>query len=154
MPPVQIGRYEIIRQVGRGGMAAVYEALDTPLNRTVALKVLLDGASPGLLERFHREAAAARLQHPNIVPIHDAGQADGVHYIAMDFIHGSSLAEARRQMSPKERLEAVESIARAGATRRRWPSPTTFAAISATSPSSRAPRPCASRCAAGSRAGG
>ncbi|MCH8851242.1 MAG: protein kinase [Planctomycetes bacterium] len=92
-----IGEYEIVREIGRGGMGVVYEAVQRSLNRSVALKVLpalLHSLRPESGERFKAEAAAAaRLQHPNIVPIYDYGQDQDCHYYAMELIHGQSLGE-------------------------------------------------------------
>ncbi len=94
--PRQLGDYRIIREVGRGGMGVVYEAVQGSLGRHVALKVLPYEASanPTYLERFTREArAAARLHHTNIVPVYDVGEHQGVHYYAMQFIQGQGLDE-------------------------------------------------------------
>lgn len=88
------GEYEIERECGRGGMAAVFKALDVSLRRPVALKVMLPGATVGgaIAERLRREARrAAALDHPNIVPIYKVGEAGGVHYIVMKFIEGRPL---------------------------------------------------------------
>jgi len=88
------GEYEIERECGRGGMAAVFKALDMSLRRPVALKVMLPGASTGgvVADRLRREARrAAALDHPNIVPIYQVGESGGIHYIVMKFIEGRSL---------------------------------------------------------------
>ncbi len=88
------GQYEIERECGRGGMAAVFKAVDTSLRRPVALKVMLPGGSAGgaVAERLRREARrAAALDHPNIVPIFQVGEAGGLHYIVMKFIEGKPL---------------------------------------------------------------
>jgi serine/threonine protein kinase len=93
-PPV-LGDFRIVREVGRGGMGVVYEAEQVSLGRRVALKVLSLAATldPRFLQRFHNEAqAAARLQHPNIVPVHAVGCEQGVPYYAMQFIEGPTLA--------------------------------------------------------------
>jgi len=113
--PATIGRYEIVRLVGRGGMALVYEARDTTLGRRVALKVLrTDVASPLLVDRLHREAeAVARLRHPGIVTVHDVGEAGGYHFIAMDFVDGATFGDVAPALPPRRRLEALESVARA-----------------------------------------
>jgi serine/threonine protein kinase/WD40 repeat protein len=104
--PAQLGEYRILREIGRGGMGVVYEAVQESLGRHVALKVLplhhLLG--PTHLERFEREAkAAARLHHTNIVPVFGIGAHDGLHYYAMQYIHGQALdavlEEARRLRS-------------------------------------------------------
>ncbi|QDT74622.1 serine/threonine-protein kinase [Lacipirellula limnantheis] len=93
----RLGDYEIIREVGRGGMGVVYEARQLSLNRLVALKVLPFAAmlDERQIARFRTEAqAAAQLHHPNIVPVHAVGQERGVHYFAMQFIAGQSLEHA------------------------------------------------------------
>jgi serine/threonine protein kinase len=92
--PQQLGDYRILREVGRGGMGVVYEAVQESLGRHVALKILpfhrlMD---PLHLERFRREArAAAQLHHTNIVPVFGVGEAEGIHYYAMQFIQGQGL---------------------------------------------------------------
>ena len=92
--PRQLGEYRILRELGRGGMGIVYEAVQESLGRHVALKVLpfQSLADANQLERFRREAqAAARLHHTNIVPVFGVGEHDGVHYFAMQFIQGQPL---------------------------------------------------------------
>jgi serine/threonine-protein kinase len=92
--PERLGEYRILREIGRGGMGVVYEAVQESLGRQVALKVLPFNTliSPTHLERFRREArAAAQLHHTNIVPVFGVGECDGFHYYAMQFIHGQSL---------------------------------------------------------------
>ncbi len=93
-----VGRYEIIGELGRGAMGVVYKAKDPTIGRTVALKTMrldvhgLDAAE--MMRRFQNEARAAGvLNHPNIVTIYDAGQQDGIFYIAMEFIQGTTLHE-------------------------------------------------------------
>ena len=92
--PTEIGDFTIVREIARGGMGIVYEAIQQSLGRHVALKVL---ATPGLLnpahlDRFRLEArAAARLHHTHIVPVFDVGEHNGLHYYAMQFIQGQSL---------------------------------------------------------------
>jgi hypothetical protein len=96
-PPKTIGRYEIVAELGRGGMGTVYKGHDPVLDRTVALKVLAGEllAEPGMRERFLREArSAARLQHPNVVTVFEFGEVDGVPFIAMEFLQGDDLAAA------------------------------------------------------------
>lgn len=88
--------YEVVREIGRGGMGIVYEARQASLARRVALKVLPAAASlrRELVERFRREAlAAARLHHTNIVQVHGVGESDGQHFYVMQYIEGKSLAE-------------------------------------------------------------
>jgi tetratricopeptide (TPR) repeat protein len=94
--PGRLGDFRILREVGRGGMGVVYEAEQVSLGRRVALKVLPFAATmdPRQLQRFHNEArAAAGLHHGNIVPVHGVGQERGVHYYAMQFIEGQTLAQ-------------------------------------------------------------
>jgi len=93
-PLEQLGEYRILREVGRGGMGVVYEAEQVSLGRHVALKVLPKHAllSERQLERFRQEArAAARLEHPNIVPVYGIGEEEGIHYYVMQFIAGQPL---------------------------------------------------------------
>src|SRR5437763_2439436 len=90
----RLGEYRIVREIGRGGMGVVYEAVQESLGRHVALKVL-PGTGPAnatYLERFRREArAAGQLQHPNIVPVYGVGEAEGVHFYAMQYVQGQGL---------------------------------------------------------------
>src|SRR6185436_10248722 len=115
----RIGRYEIVGLLGRGGMAAVYRAHDTVLRRDVALKVLYPQyiGDRTLIKRFEYEAVlAAGLDHPNIVPIYDVGEADGLVYIAMKLLAGRSLADVLRvqgSLPLAELLPIVEQIASA-----------------------------------------
>ncbi|HKI17186.1 MAG TPA: protein kinase, partial [Isosphaeraceae bacterium] len=91
-----LGEFRILREIGRGGMGVVYEAEQTSLRRRVALKVMRFGAveDPEAIQRFLREAeTVARLHHTNIVPIFAVGSERGVHFYAMQFIEGKSLAE-------------------------------------------------------------
>lgn len=88
------GRYQILDEIGSGGMGRVYKAYDSRLDRLIALKVLISGgaASPKQIERFLREArATAKLRHPNIVRLYDIGTEDGQNYFTMDFLEGLSL---------------------------------------------------------------
>ncbi len=96
---IVLGKYEIIEEIGRGGMGVVYSARDMRIDRVVAIKELLinpslEKAAEEIIARFHREAqTAGSLQHPNIVTIHDFGEDSGRHYIAMEFIEGKNLKE-------------------------------------------------------------
>jgi serine/threonine protein kinase/tetratricopeptide (TPR) repeat protein len=115
--PHQLGEYRILREVGRGGMGIVYEAVQESLGRHVALKVLpFHGLlHPAHLERFRREArAAARLHHTNIVPVFGVGEHEGIHYYAMQFILGQGFDEVLREvrrLRAQQRGEEVQSVA-------------------------------------------
>lgn len=92
--PAKIGKYEVLRVIGRGGMGVVYEALDPKLGRHVAIKMIL-GATPGLLARFDREArSTGSLQHQNIVTIYEFGDQEGSPYLVMEYLEGISLDAA------------------------------------------------------------
>lgn len=108
-----LGPYRIDRELGRGGAAIVYLAYHQRLERPVALKVLYEHLQndAGFAERFLFEArAAARLNHPNIVAIHDAGQIDGVDYIAMEYVEGESVAEILRRVAGPLPLDFTLSV--------------------------------------------
>lgn len=92
----RLGPYEILGAIGHGGMGQVYRAIDTRLNRTVALKIIAGDAvaDPERRRRFLTEArAASALNHPNIITIHDIGEADGVSFLVMEFVAGRTLHE-------------------------------------------------------------
>jgi serine/threonine-protein kinase len=113
MMPCDFGPYELIREIGRGGMGVVYEARQKGLDRSVAVKMILAGqlASPELVRRFQTEAkAAGRLRHSNIVHIHDVGQFNGQDFFAMEYIEGQSLAQRIKQ-GPIDISAAVRLLA-------------------------------------------
>ncbi|MBI5817692.1 MAG: protein kinase [Verrucomicrobia bacterium] len=106
-----IAGYEIVEKVGQGGVGSVYRARQPMLNRTVALKVLAPhlAGDAEYVARFRREAtAAAQLNHLGIVAIYSAGEHDGTHYIAMEYVEGETLA---RRLERHGRLETTEAIA-------------------------------------------
>lgn len=113
-----LGRYHILEQLGEGGMAVVYKAFDTRLERNVAVKVILPGKehSEKFLKRFEREAKAlAQLSHPNIVKVLDYGDYEGVPYLVMEYLHGGTLKQklSGRTMSWKEAIRIIIPVARA-----------------------------------------
>ena len=108
-----IGNYQVIEEIGRGGMGIVYKALQISLNREVALKVLpkqftLDAE---FLHRFRREArAAAGLNHPNIVQIYEIGQQSGINFFVMEYVEGVNLKNLIEQEAPFPLLKAIDII--------------------------------------------
>ena len=114
----RFGNYEVLERIGRGGMGAVYKARQLSLDRVVALKLLPLGPWSGVeaVQRFQTEArAAAALQHPNIVAVHDVGEQDDQPFFSMDFVEGPTLAElVRDQPLRSERAAAyLKTIAEA-----------------------------------------
>jgi serine/threonine protein kinase/beta-lactam-binding protein with PASTA domain len=110
-PVVLGGRYEIHRRLARGGMAEVFLARDSALDRPVAVKVLFPefATDPSFVERFRREAqSAANLTHPNIVGVYDWGAESGTYYIVMEYVDGQSLAEILRATGPLHPRRAAE----------------------------------------------
>lgn len=114
--PKKIGHYEIKSELGRGGMATVYLGYDERFDRDVAVKVLPAEFlhDPQFSVRFHREARViAALEHPAIVPVYDVGEADGLPYFVMRYMHGGSLADllAKGELSLKEAARIFSIIA-------------------------------------------
>lgn len=113
-----LGNYQIIRRIARGGMGVVYEARDLKLDRAVAVKTIVGGAlaSPEAVRRFHIEAkAAAQIEHAGIVPIHDVSVENEIHYFVMGLVEGESLQTRleRESFTIRESVVLVERISRA-----------------------------------------
>ena len=106
----RFGNYELLEEIARGGMGVVYRARQTSLDRVVAVKMILAGplAGKNFVQRFRTEAAAAAsLQHPNIVAIHEVGFAEGQHFFAMDFVDGPTLAQLAAKGPVAARQSAI-----------------------------------------------
>jgi hypothetical protein len=110
-----LGHYQLIEQIGKGGMATVYKAFQPGLNRYVAIKVLpaYFAHEPGFAERFVREAQAiAQLDHPHILPVYDFGKQDDISYIVMKYVPAGTLREKLgRPMAPVETTSIIDQIA-------------------------------------------
>jgi WD40 repeat protein/Tfp pilus assembly protein PilF len=114
----EVPGYEILGELGRGGMGVVYKARHGALNRVVALKMILSAghAGPGERARFRGEAeAVARLKHPNVVQVYDVGEVNGLPYISLEFVEGGTLDKklAGATLPPHEAAALVEDLARA-----------------------------------------
>ena len=117
----RLGDYELLEELGRGGMGVVYRAGQVLLNQIVAVKVLPDRVldAPTALARFHREMQSiGGLDHPNIVGAHDAGEVDGVHFLVMEYVNGLTLQvlltdriEENEQLSVGEACEVIRQVA-------------------------------------------
>jgi serine/threonine protein kinase len=111
-----LGNYQLVRKIAEGGMGVVYEAIQLNLSRKVALKILSEqlAARPEFLERFQREArAAAALNHPNLVQVHDFGSTQGWHYLIMEFVEGQDLGNYLEQHGKVPIPTALEIIEQA-----------------------------------------
>ncbi len=121
--PTRLGRYEVIRELGKGAMGVVYEGKDPNIGRRVAIKtarrevVEASGMADEMMERFLREAkAAGALNHPNIITIYDAAEEDGMAYIAMEYLEGGDLADivdSRKRLGMEEIVEIGANICEA-----------------------------------------
>ena len=116
MDKKQIGKYQLLERIASGAQGTVFRAYDTSHGQIVALKVIQVGPSMGddFLERFHRESSiAASIDHPNVVDIYDQGEADGEHYIAVEFVpeNLSRIIESGGPMNPKRAVEVAIQIA-------------------------------------------
>src|SRR5580658_4573040 len=109
----KIGKYEVLDVIGRGGMGMVYKAIDPTIGRVVAIKKVTSVLSddPDLLKRFYREAqSTGKLQHPNIVTLHDLGDQDGVPYLVMEYLEGDSLEKVIKERRPYSLAEKLNII--------------------------------------------
>ncbi|MCH7725956.1 MAG: serine/threonine protein kinase, partial [Planctomycetes bacterium] len=118
MHEIEIQGYEILSEIGRGGMGVVHKARQTKLDRIVAVKTMLGGptASQEDMDRFHTEAeAAAKLSHSGIVAIHEVGEANGRHFFSMEYVEGQDLDEMIREstLSGERAARYLRSIAEA-----------------------------------------
>ncbi len=113
-PPNPFGRFHLVRPIGEGGMAVVYEADDTDLGCRVAIKLShATAADPGAVERFHREARfAKRIQHPYICPVYEDGEVGGRHYLTMPVIEGTPLDKRTGLAHPWPEKDAIELVRR------------------------------------------
>ncbi|HVR87435.1 MAG TPA: protein kinase, partial [Planctomycetota bacterium] len=116
----QLGKYRLVRELGRGGMGVVYEAIDSQLNRKVALKLMLSNPNADPKERaleeerFVQEAQlSAKLKHPNIVTVYEAGLLDGRQFLSMEMIVGSAFNEWRKTVTIRQQIQTLADVASA-----------------------------------------
>jgi serine/threonine protein kinase len=112
--PAAVPGYEVLEELGKGGMGVVYKARHLGLNRLVALKMIRTGAAAEEMARFRAEAEAiARLHHPNIIQVYEIGQVDGRAYLALEFVAGGSLARqlAAAPLPPRSAAELTQTLA-------------------------------------------
>ena len=114
------GKYQLLEEIGRGGMGVVYKARQVDLDRIVVLKMVLAGsmASAEQVTRFHAEAkVAAKVQHPHVIPVYETGHANGLPYLVMQFVEGCSLHDRLRAgpLAPDTAARIVATVAP------RWP---------------------------------
>ncbi len=131
--------YRIEELLGRGGMGVVYRAYDVALERSVALKLLAPSLAEDreFRERFLVESRlAAALEHPNVVPIHDAGEADGQLYLAMRYVEGTRPQGAAASRGPARARPGDRDL------RARWPRPSTLPTPAGSSIATSSPRTC------------
>ncbi len=124
-PGARLGKYKVLEHIATGGMGIVYKASDEELGRTVALKVLdaQMADKPNTLERFRREARhAARLTHKNIVTLYEYGQADGMYFLALEYVDGIDLydyIERKGRLAPEESRRILVQAVKAARARLR-----------------------------------
>ncbi|MBX3471351.1 MAG: protein kinase [Planctomycetes bacterium] len=107
----RIGPYEVVRELGRGGMGVVYEVTDPALPRRLALKLILDHADPDALARFGREVELlARVRHPNVVAVHAVGRAPEGPYVLMDLVEGEPLSRLVGRLDAARAVEVVRAL--------------------------------------------
>ncbi|MET0740007.1 MAG: Stk1 family PASTA domain-containing Ser/Thr kinase, partial [Candidatus Nanopelagicales bacterium] len=107
------GRYRVVSRLARGGMATVYQAMDTRLERTVAVKVMhpMLAEDPEFVGRFVREArSAARLSHPNVVGVYDQGEDDKLVYLVMEYVDGQTVRDLLRERGPLSAVDALDVV--------------------------------------------
>ena len=115
-PPARLGQYAVLEKIGQGGMGAVYKAVHTRLKRLVAMKMLPASrlADPQAVARFQREMeAVGQLDHPHLVRAHDAGEAEGQHFLVMEYLDGIDLARLVRRTGPLSVADACEAVRQA-----------------------------------------